>query len=71
MARQHRPEQVINLTVPHELVPGDHFVMPRWKWDEHYLVTEVDGQRLTVVRYSWWHDRAYVWIWRHTHRRRT
>ena len=65
-----RPEHTISLAVPHDLRPGDHLPLPHWTWTEHLLVLEADGQDLRVTRWSWWHDRAYPWAWRMTHRRR-
>ena len=56
--------EVINLTVPHTLRPGDHFVLPGWNYDRHYLVTGVQGQRITVEPWSRWR----AWRWRRAHR---
>lgn len=65
-----RVEHTINLTVPHMLRPGDRYDQPHFNDTERWLVTEVHGQRLTVVRWSWWQDWATPRIWRILHNTR-
>jgi hypothetical protein len=62
-----REEKYITLTVPHELRPGDRYDQPHWNDTERWLVIEVDGQRLTVVRWSYWYDRFKPRLYRLLH----